>query len=176
MENTTTNIKVTYRSGTYITSMVKGRATSCTTDARSAARRMGEKLYGNSLIDVEEVAVVDASRSEWRLLADPIEYAWCWQSGLIEFGPEIPKAGPDGAGAIGIAKGPSRVLRLIVGALAREGWGKSEGKFLVPGVPEAVDGKAQIDALITWHKWCAKGNGLRARHGVRFGRESDGTL
>lgn len=92
------------------------------------------------------------------------QVAWCWASGLIEMGDEetLP------AGAILIANGPKAYLSGAIAALSRIGRGASEGKFLVPGVPEANSDKAKGDALATWLKWCARNNGHKGRHGVVF--------
>jgi len=90
------------------------------------------------------------------------EIAWCWASGLIEFGEAAP------AGSIVIASGAKSWLRTVVGALARQGKGNSAGKLLVPGIPEADGQKAAGDALATWLAWCAKSNGKKGRYGVVF--------
>ncbi|WP_081986684.1 hypothetical protein [Chitinibacter sp. ZOR0017] len=90
--------------------------------------------------------------------------AWCFASGLIEFGLEEDK--PDGA--IIIARGEKSSIKAVVDCLARHGKGESAGKLLVPGVPEAVDQHSGMDALIDWLKWCAKGNGHKGRFGVEF--------
>jgi hypothetical protein len=92
------------------------------------------------------------------------QVAWCWQSGLIETGNE--DALPEGA--ILIANGAKAYLTGTIAALARIGRGASEGKFLVPGVPELDDPKAKSDALAKWLKWCARNNGHKGRHGVVF--------
>jgi len=88
--------------------------------------------------------------------------AYCWASGLIQFG-EIgtaPKA------AIEFARGPEAALKETVAAVAREGQGASEGKLLVPGLPEAPNQHAGIDALESFVAWC--GRVLRV-NGVTFG-------
>jgi DNA-directed RNA polymerase subunit RPC12/RpoP len=92
------------------------------------------------------------------------QVAWCWASGLIEFGDE--NEVPDGA--IVIARGTADRIKAVVGVLARRGYGASAGKLLVPGVPEAENGNAAVDALIAWRKWCAEGNGRKGRYGVKF--------
>ncbi|MEQ9860603.1 hypothetical protein OI450_14295 [Pectobacterium cacticida] len=79
-------------------------------------------------------------------------FAWCWASGLIEIGDTSPV---DDSGAILIATGPKYALEMFLNVVARHGKGASEGKLLVPGVPEAPDGDAAIKALETWLKWCA---------------------
>lgn len=81
--------------------------------------------------------------------------AYCYASGLIEFGRSIPK------GAIVIARGPEKELRDFIGTKAR-----CYGHFrslLVPGVPEAPNKLAAAGALKAWAKWIAIG----APKGVR---------
>lgn len=93
------------------------------------------------------------------------EVAWCWASGLIEFGNAMPPDQVDGSGAIEIARGPKYALRGRVGALARHGRGESKGQLLVPGVPERTDQKDKADALAEWLAWC----GMRKnKDGVTF--------
>jgi hypothetical protein len=88
--------------------------------------------------------------------------AWVWASGLIEFGVLTPE------GAVEFAYGPEPHLKEIVTALAREGQGRSAGKLLVPGIPEASTPETKVDALEAWLNWAAKGNGKTYMHGVRF--------
>ena len=158
------DIKVRSSLGTYTTNRVHGKQASCSAGPKQAAERLGQKLYGQSL-----VAVVDAphnqqnSESHWRLHADPV-FAWAWQSGLIEFGRVVPE------GALRFATGIDPVLQALVCILARHGRGKSEGQLLVPGVPEADNEIAQVDALIAWTEWCAKRNGHPDAGGVIFER------
>ena len=92
------------------------------------------------------------------------QVAWCWASGLIEIGNE--DAMPEGA--ILIATGAKAYLTGTISALARIGRGASEGKLLVPGVPELDDQKAKGDALARWLKWCARNNGHMGRLCVVF--------
>lgn len=82
------------------------------------------------------------------------QFAWCWASGLIEIGDEPPVENPDGSGAILIATGPKYALRAFLDVVARHGKGESAGKLLVPGIPEATDSAAALDALEAWLKWC----------------------
>jgi hypothetical protein len=95
--------------------------------------------------------------------------AWCWSSGLIEFGDE----GTVPEGAIVIAHGEKASLRGVVEVLAKRGRGESAGLLLVPGVPEADTQEAKGDALAVWLKWCASGNGRKGRYGVLFGTEAN---
>ncbi|OYY37067.1 hypothetical protein [Polaromonas sp. 35-63-35] len=127
----TQDITVRSTGGTYQTNIVRGFNASCTAGEKQAAERLGEKLYGASLVTVEPLPRgSDHNITHWRLHAEPV-HAWAWQSGLIEFGREVPE------GALSFATGMDRPLRARVSALAREGMGKSAGKLLVPGVPEA---------------------------------------
>lgn len=82
------------------------------------------------------------------------QFAWCWASGLIEIGDVPPVDSPDGSGAILIATGPKYAPGAFFNVVVRHGKGASEGKLLVPGVPEASDGDAAIEALEAWLKWC----------------------
>lgn len=95
-------------------------------------------------------------------------FAWCWKTGLIEFGEVAPKDEADGSGCIVFASGPEAFLKGRVSTLARHGQGASTGKLLVPGVPEAEGKTAAVDALCTWVEWAAKGNGCRGNNGVVF--------
>lgn len=163
----TTNIRVKSVCGTYQTNTVQGMRASCTTGDRQAAERLGEKLYGASLVTVSQVPVRgDNTCTHWQLYAEPV-HAWAWQSGLIEFGREVP------AGAIRVATGMDVPLRHLVGAVARHGKGKGEGQLLVPGVPEAETEKAKVDALISWVDRYAKGNGKKVSNGVVFTNRLD---
>lgn len=72
-------------------------------------------------------------------------YAYCWASGLIQFGTKVPE------GAIAIASGERQKLVDLIEVTARHAYdGKS---LLVPGVPEASDQAAAGDALDTWLRW-----------------------
>lgn len=75
--------------------------------------------------------------------------AYCWATGLIEFGRTMPD------GAIEVARGGAKKLREVVDVCARHGKGKGAGQLLVPGVPEACSQQAKGDALFAWLKWCA---------------------
>lgn len=92
------------------------------------------------------------------------QVAWCWANGVIEIGDELPANQPDGSGPIQIASGPKYALRVSIEAVARHGY--ERGVLLVPGVPEATDPTAAVDALQQWVDWCRR---YRKRHGVVFG-------
>lgn len=92
--------------------------------------------------------------------------AYCYASGLIQFGQRTPP------GAIQIAYGREADLRRVIGVLARHGKGESAGCLLVPGVPEAPESEgdqAKGDALAAWLKWCAG----RKHRGVKFSAMRD---
>jgi len=66
-------------------------------------------------------------------------FAYCWASGLIEFGRKVPE------GAIQISKGTGRKWKERIQVRARLAYdGKS---YLVPGIPEGEDNKAKVEAL-----------------------------
>lgn len=158
----TQDITVRSTAGTYLTSTVRGNKASCTAGDKQAAERLGEKLYGASLVTVEPLPRgSDHNITHWRLHAEPV-HAWAWESGLIEFGREVPD------GALSFATGMDRPLRELVDALARHGMGKSEGQLLVPGVPEASSSAKKLVAFDTWVKWCASRNGKPGNNGVLF--------
>ncbi|MCA0303498.1 MAG: host nuclease inhibitor protein [Proteobacteria bacterium] len=82
--------------------------------------------------------------------------AWCWASGVIEFGRVTP------VGAILIAKGPAKPLREFISVRARHAY---DGEtLLVPSVPEAKQQWRGVLALRKWCDWCGKG----APEGVEF--------
>lgn len=87
--------------------------------------------------------------------------AYCWASGLIEFGESVPDD------AIKIAHGPKADLKCCVEVLARQGKGSSAGKLLVPGIPEASDQRAAGDALAAFIDWASKSR-LARKNGVVF--------
>lgn len=87
--------------------------------------------------------------------------AWCWASGLIEFGEAVP------AGAIKIAHGPKAYLKGEIEVRARHGRGESAGKLLVPGIPEASDQQAAGYALQSFLDWGSKSRTAK-KNGVVF--------
>ena len=88
--------------------------------------------------------------------------AWCYPSGLIEFGRRVPK------GAVVIARGPEPELRAYIGVKSRR-MTTSRGRrtpatyLLVPGLPEADSAVAAAAALTRWTRWIA----LHAPKGIR---------
>lgn len=88
--------------------------------------------------------------------------AWCWASGLIEIGSELPS--PD---AIEIARGPKYALETAISVAARHGKGAGVNQLLVPGVPEAPDQATGMRALQQWLEWRGR---LKSRDGVVFSK------
>lgn len=73
--------------------------------------------------------------------------AYAWRSGRIDFGRKAPE------GALPIAKGPAKKIKRIISATARHAY---DGvTLLVPGVPEAANDDAALDALIVFRNWIA---------------------
>lgn len=94
------------------------------------------KKWGGSLEDVQ-----------------PLEFAYCWRSGVVEFGKELP------AGAIAITRGAGIVWREWVAIKCRLAY---DGKtLLVPGIPEAEDDEAAFTALKKFCDWIEKCNTKR---------------
>jgi hypothetical protein len=81
--------------------------------------------------------------------------AWCWATGLIEIGEELPD------GAVEIVRGPAEQVHQEMEVAARHGY---EGGLLVPGVPEARSQRAKGQALVVWAQW----RGSRSRHGLNW--------
>lgn len=156
---------VRFNSGAYVTSTVNGERASSTMDAAAAAERLGEKLFGPSFVGIVRGLVATRRgilHDTYKLQGDEKRIAYCWMSGLIEFGDQVP------VGALAFASGPRRALHAAVAVAARHGKGASEGKLLVPGVPEAATGLERVDALKKWTEWRAK---QPVRYGVQFSRD-----
>ncbi|ELU6656796.1 host nuclease inhibitor protein [Salmonella enterica] len=68
----------------------------------------------------------------------PTITAYCWASGLIEFGNTLPE------GALPIVTGSEKQVREVVEVLARHAY---NGDLLVPGIPEAADQNEAREAL-----------------------------
>jgi hypothetical protein len=94
--------------------------------------------------------------------------AYCYASGLIEFGKKIP------AGTRVIARGPEKDLRDFIDGIARHGYrtrfvGGRRTKvpgteyLLVPGIPEAPNQLVAEKKLREWTSWIA----AHAPKGVR---------
>ena len=72
-------------------------------------------------------------------------FAVAWANGLIEFKGSVPK------GACVLCRGPEKAVREFVGVTSRHG--HKQGVLLVPGVPEAKDQSAAMDALLQHREW-----------------------
>ena len=101
-------------------------------------------------------------------MSDRVLRAYCYASGLIEFGRRIP------AGAIVIARGPEKQLRDFIDGKARHGYRsryvggrltKVPGTehLLVPGIPEAPNQLVAEKKLREWTAWIS----AHAPKGVR---------
>lgn len=77
--------------------------------------------------------------------------AYCWSSGLIQFGPTLPD------GAIGIATGEESKVRDVIEVTARHAYDNES--LLVPGVPEAANEREGIVALARYIQWLGERNG-----------------
>ncbi|EAV0793334.1 host nuclease inhibitor protein [Salmonella enterica] len=73
----------------------------------------------------------------------PIITAYCWASGLIEFGETLPE------GALPIVTGSEKQVRDEVTVLARHAY---DGDLLVPGIPEAASQDEGREALVRFSR------------------------
>ncbi|EIX0306246.1 host nuclease inhibitor protein [Salmonella enterica] len=69
--------------------------------------------------------------------------AYCWASGLIEFGNTLPE------GALPIVTGSEKQVRDVVTVLARHAY---NGDLLVPGIPEAASQDEAREALVRFSR------------------------
>ncbi|EME6923632.1 host nuclease inhibitor protein [Salmonella enterica] len=69
--------------------------------------------------------------------------AYCWASGLIEFGNTLPE------GALPIVTGSEKRVRDVVEVLARHAY---NGDLLVPGIPEAESMDEYREALFRFSR------------------------
>ncbi|EAB4663410.1 host nuclease inhibitor protein [Salmonella enterica] len=69
--------------------------------------------------------------------------AYCWASGLIEFGNALPE------GALPIVTGSEKRVRDVVTVLARHAY---NGDLLVPGIPEAASQDEAREALVRFSR------------------------
>lgn len=86
--------------------------------------------------------------------------AWCWASGRIDVGAEMPQNSADGSGAIQIASGPKSQLMLVLDmfALRHPTFGHA-----VPGIDGAATQREAGDALAHWLANC-KQTAKRRQH------------
>ncbi|ECI5749386.1 host nuclease inhibitor protein [Salmonella enterica subsp. enterica] len=73
----------------------------------------------------------------------PTITAYCWASGLIEFGNTLPE------GALPVVTGSEKQVRDVVGVLARHAY---NGDLLVPGIPEAASQDEGRQALVRFSR------------------------
>ncbi|CAN5436382.1 hypothetical protein BH10PSE18_BH10PSE18_18760 [soil metagenome] len=165
---TTISISVRYTGGAYQTSALNKQRASSTMSDQAAADRLGGKVFGPAFIRSSLTERVDAALGRWLIEGDDKAYAWAWASGLIDIHDAMPSKRHEGA--IAFASGPRRALEERLGVLARHGQGASEGELLVPGVPEAENDDAGLEALMAFTKWAGKANERPDVYGVVFGR------
>jgi hypothetical protein len=164
------DIVVRYAAGAYTTNTVSGNRASSTASSEAAARKLGVALFGPSFLRVYKVPCHEYGGQRWRVYADPNEWAFCWATGLIGFGPAVPN------GALALARGPRRALHESVAVRARHAKPRSPTKqaFLVPGIPEAGSEKLAGDALEAFLNWCATVTPKKSSHGVVWWPEARG--
>jgi hypothetical protein len=169
-DKTTLEVVVKNTGNTYVSARVNGIQASCTSGAKQAAERFGDKYFGPAYIGVVETTAPSRDHwvTTWLVFADDKAYAWCWASGLIQIGDEPPADDPHGAGPIVFASGPKRALEWALGIAARHGKGASKGNLLVPGVPEAKNQQDAVVELSLWVNQCARKNGQTGARGVVF--------
>lgn len=155
-------IYVRYSGGAYNTNRIGRLSASSTSSAEAAARRMAEKVFGPALLHVDRVGEEVNCASVWCAVADSDRIAWCWSTGLIEIGEQLP------AGAVQIARGAHRALAEVLGVVARHGKGKSAGLLLAPGVPEARNQQDGMTNLMLWVNRERVRNGSPSRFCVVF--------
>lgn len=73
----------------------------------------------------------------------PTITAYCWASGLIEFGHALPE------GALPIVTGSEKKVREEVEVLARHAY---NGELLVPGIPEAASQNEAREVLVRFSR------------------------
>lgn len=79
-------------------------------------------------------------------------FAFCWASGLIQFGDQVPD------GAIQLCRGARTTVVREVTVAARHGFA---GQLLVPGVVEASSETLKADALAVFLAWRSKAGASR---------------
>ena len=168
-------ITVRYSTGAYNTNQVFGFRSSSTSSAQQAAKAQALKLFGEPGLQIMTAKV--STRLDPNAKANAFEafgnlpIAWCWASGLVEFGHVLPDD------ALPIATGPEFNLLKELGAACRHGKGASAGSLLVPGIPEAPNEQEGLRALRAFIQWRAhSGNAAKAlrRLGITYASYSSG--
>jgi hypothetical protein len=78
--------------------------------------------------------------------------AYCYRSGHIGIWRDVPK------GAVPIAYGPRQLLKQAIGGFGRLSY---DGRtYMVPGVPEADDDDAAVEAVKRFCAWMLKTDGI----------------
>lgn len=75
--------------------------------------------------------------------------AYCFRTGAIGFGREIP------AGATVIARGPCEQLKAFIAEQAHTAGRRESPVLFVPGMGAADNDALRAHALLTWSKWIA---------------------
>lgn len=120
---------VRQENGGYVTAQLQGQRASCTSSPKTAAERLGGKLFGPSFLYVREVAEGNRFTTKWTIHAEDTDYMSCRADGLIETGSTIPPCNT------ALASGPRQsLLRLMSDAATRVLGGA--GPLRVPGVRE----------------------------------------
>lgn len=92
-------------------------------------------------------------------------HAYCYASGHIGFGPEVPFE------CLPIAKGPTKKLQDFISGVARHS--RTNDDLFVPGIPEAPNEDAALDALLHFTRWITKGapadvTTIHSKHRAQF--------
>lgn len=81
--------------------------------------------------------------------------AYCDATGVIKFGPTVPE------GSLPIVKGEEKDVKELIQVTSRHAWPRvpdpEKQVYLVPGIPEAADQQAAMNALIAFKAWLQKG-------------------
>ena len=80
-------------------------------------------------------------------------HAYCFRSGEIEFGEEVPEGG------ISVLEGDDAKVRARVEVRPR--WAYDNKTLLVPGIPEANTDEEAEDALFRFKNWVARGPSVK---------------
>lgn len=156
-----TEITVKDAGGAYATATYKGQKASSTASAQEACTRLGRKIYGKGFRHVLRCdAMPDdaANMSRWMITSKYIINASVNQEGAITFGTTVPPFHTL------LATGPEDALQAVLEVLC----GTCRPYLYVPGMKEAADDQAAIDALMKFAAFHRSGNGRTGRYGVEF--------
>lgn len=160
------DIKIRYRTGAYHASAQGEKANASSSISAFLAGSAlinklhpGAKVAGAETINLESNSKPAVHRFSYVAGGSKaaLVTAYCFASGQIEFGTEVPEGG------ISIAVGEEKKVREIVELHAR--LSRIDNKTLyVPGVPEAANQREGLTALARFIQWLARSNqsGFRA--------------